>query len=96
MRADGCGSLAQEGRRPGGSDSARMSQGLRAYQVRRRATATSASESTVDGHSLTQGPRGRNLTAKDVLRIEIAPYLSEQDRNQLLDGDALSVETMDA
>jgi hypothetical protein len=28
-RADGCGSLGQDGRRPGGSDSARMSQGLR-------------------------------------------------------------------
>jgi hypothetical protein len=29
--ADGCGSLGQVGRRPGGSDSARMSQGLRTY-----------------------------------------------------------------
>jgi len=51
--ADTYGSLAQDGRRPGGSDSARMSQGLRAYPARRQAT---LAESNVEGRRLTQGP----------------------------------------
>jgi len=50
------GAWRRQGRRPGGSESARMIQGLRAYRARRRATAALAIENTVEGCSLTQGP----------------------------------------
>jgi hypothetical protein len=89
------GAWRRQGRRPGGTGSARMSQGLRAYRARRRATTALANGNIVVGRSLSQGPRGRKLSCEGCA-CHGNRTIPGRAGNQLLDRDAFPVETTDA